>query len=94
MMKHYIIVKFKESFDWQNAVPEIKALFEKTLEIEGIEKVSVYPSNSTRSNRYDLMIKIQMVPEALELYDKSEPHKTWKQEYGEVIEAKTIFDCD
>lgn len=93
-MKHYIIVKFKKDFDKQNALKPIKILFNKALDIEGVEQVSVIPSNSTRQNRYDLMIEMQMTPDGLEAYDISEMHKEWKQEYGSYIEAKAIFDCD
>jgi hypothetical protein len=38
------------------------------------------------------MIEIEMDPEALPLYDKSAPHKEWKERYGGLLAAKTIFD--
>ena len=93
-MKHYIIAKFKDRADTERLLPEIKALFEKTLEIEGVKNVTIYPSNSTRENRFSIMIEMVMTPEALPLYDQSEPHKQWKALYGDKLEAKAIFDCE
>ena len=93
-MKHYVIVKFKEGFDFKNRVGDIEEIFKGTLEISGINAVFVKPSNSSRENRYDLMIEIDMESAALPLYDKSAPHLLWKEKYGEFIEKKTIFDCE
>ena len=55
-MKHYILAKFKDRSNTQRLLPEITELFRQTLAIEGVEKVEVHPSNSTRENRYSLMI--------------------------------------
>ena len=93
-MKHYIIVKFKEGTDVKALAGPVHDIFEKTLEIPGIHSLSVRTSNSDRSNRYDLMILLEMDPEALPAYDASEPHHFWKNEYGGKIEKKAIFDCD
>ena len=93
-MKHYIIVKFKKDTDWKAMLPDIQKVFDKALLIEGVSGVSLYPSNSLRANRYDLMIELNMTPEGLERYDVSEMHREWKRDYGAFIEAKTIFDCD
>ena len=35
-MRHYIIVKFKPEVDWGVLVEPIRALFQRTLDIEGI----------------------------------------------------------
>ena len=40
------------------------------------------------------MIEMTMEEEALEAYNVSEMHQTWKREYGPLLEAKTIFDCE
>ena len=93
-MKHYIIVKFKQGFDYKSSIGDITDIFKKTLSIDGINTVSVRSSNSERENRYDLMILITMEKSALPLYDKSNPHLLWKEKYGEFIEKKAIFDCD
>lgn len=93
-MKHYIVVKFIESFDYKNRIPEITDIFNRTLEINGINAVCVKPSNSCRENRYDLMIEIDMEKSALSSYDSSAPHREWKETFGGYISHKAIFDCD
>lgn len=93
-MKHYIVVKFREGTDVGALVPPVRQLFAETLQIPGIHSVLVKPSCSGRPNRYDLMIEMEMETEALPVYDASEPHLRWKQEYGDRIAAKAIFDCE
>lgn len=93
-MKHYIITKFKKGTDIKSLVGPVRSLFEETLDIPGIHSVDVRPSCSDRANRYDLMIVIGMDPEALPLYDASAPHRRWKEEYGDRMEQKAIFDCE
>ena len=93
-MRHFIIVKLKDSKEKESLAGPVKALFEQTLEIEGIHQVKLHLSCSERPNRYDIMIEIIMEPEALAAYDISEPHRRWKQEYGSHIEAKAIFGCE
>lgn len=93
-MKHYIIVKFKDKSDTKNLLEEIRDLFSEALMIQGVRDVKIHPSNSTRDNRYSLMIEMTLTPEGLEAYDRSEMHKRWKAEYGERIESKAIFDCE
>ena len=93
-MKHYIIVKFKEGTDAGALVGPVRKIFEETLSIPGIHELDVRPSNSDRANRYDLMILLKMDQEALPAYDASEPHHRWKEEYGDRIDKKAIFDCE
>lgn len=93
-MKHYIIVKFVEGTDVGALVEPVRAIFARTLSISGIRSVQVKRSNSDRSNRYDLMIEMDMEPQALADYDVSEPHLYWKNTYGALIAKKAIFDCD
>lgn len=38
-MKHYIIAKFKDREDTEKLLPEIKALFQKTLDLKGVGNV-------------------------------------------------------
>ena len=57
-MKHYIIAKFKDRDDTEKLLPEIKALFQKTLDLKGVESVIIHKSNSTRDNRYRIMIEL------------------------------------
>ena len=93
-MKHYIIAKFKDRDDTEKLLPDIKALFQKTLDLKGVESVIIHKSNSTRDNRYSIMIEMELTTEGLEAFDASEVHKEWKATYGERLESKAIFDCD
>ena len=93
-MKHYIIVKLKDRASKDALIDPVQRLFDETLTIRGIYGVKVKPCCIDRPNRYDLMIEIEMEKDSLALYDVSEPHKTWKKVYGDLIEAKTIFDCE
>ena len=93
-MKHYIIVKFKEGTDVKALRKPVQSIFEETLAIPGIHRVDVRLSNSDRANRYDMMILLNMDQDALPSYDVSEPHLKWKSQYGDLIEKKTIFDCE
>ncbi len=93
-MKHYIIVKFDESVDANEMVSQIRELFHKALDINGVDKVEIYVSNIDLPNRHDLMIKMSLSQIALELFDNSEVHKKWKSDYGRYIIQKTIFDCE
>ncbi|MBP5298265.1 MAG: Dabb family protein [Lachnospiraceae bacterium] len=93
-MKHYIIVKFKDKSNTEKLLPEIKALYDGALKIEGVESIEIHKSNSQRDNRYSLMIEMTLTPEGLEGFDASEIHKEWKSKYGELLESKAIFDCE
>ena len=93
-MKHYIIAKFRDRNDTEKFLPDITALFNKTLKLDGVEDVVIHKTNSTRENRYSIMIEMTVTPEGLENYDKSEAHKYWKSTYGDRLESKAIFDCE
>ena len=93
-MKHYIIAKFKDREDTERLLPEIKALFQKAQDLKGVEGVIIHKSNSTRDNRYSIMIEMNLSPEGLEVFDASDIHKEWKATYGERLESKAIFDCE
>lgn len=94
-MKHYIIVKWNDQLPDKDAVVEdVRRIFAPALEIEGCTGLHVYPSCSNRSNRHDLMIEMILTPEALTVYDKSDFHHYWKDNYSKYIEHKTIFDCE
>ena len=75
-MKHYIISKFRPGTPWREYLPEIEAIFARTLTIDGVHGVDIFPSCSERPNRFDLMICMDMDAAALPLYDASEPHRT------------------
>ena len=93
-MKHYIIAKFTDGFDYLRQLDKINSIFNETLEIDGINSVNVIKSNSDRAKRYDIMIEIDMDKSALHKYDISAPHKKWKEDFGKYIKSKAIFDCD
>lgn len=93
-MKHYIIVKFQEGYDFTGALEDIQEIFSRTLDIEGVQAVQLHLRNNERPNRYDLMIEMTLTPEALPLYDQCAAHHQWKGTYGKHIQEKTIFDCD
>ncbi len=93
-MKHHIIVKFTEGTDVNALLAPVEAIFKETLSIPGVHGLELKTSCINRPNRYDLMIVLDMDPEALPAYDASEPHHRWKTEYGSVVEKKAIFDCE
>lgn len=93
-MKHYIIVKFNEDYNYKNNIEKIKELFQETLKIKDIFEVNIYCSNSSLPNRHDIMIEMKLTKEALTEFDNSVIHKEWKEQYGKYITSKTIFDCD
>lgn len=93
-MRHYIILKFKAEYDHAGHTEEISGLFYKTMEIEGVSSVRLYVSNSDLSNRYDMMIEMNLTKRALKAFDACWIHKKWKDDYGRYLADKVIFDCD
>ena len=93
-MKHYILAKLIDKSKKNEIIEPVRALFEETLGIPGIHGVQVKPCCIDRENRYDLMIVIDMDPEALPVYDACEAHKRWKVIYGDMLEKKAIFDSE
>ncbi|MBO6158278.1 MAG: Dabb family protein [Firmicutes bacterium] len=93
-MKHLIIAKLKNRADKEKLIAPVQDLFNRLLEIPGIHSVHVRPCVIDLANRYDLMIEIDMDKDALETYAQSEPHLTWKREYGDLLESKAIFDYE
>ena len=93
-MKHYIIAKLNEGIDRNALIGPVTAIFEEALQIPGVHSVKVKPCCIDRPNRYDIMIEIGMDKEALAAYDASAPHRKWKEAYGGMLAAKTIFDSE
>ena len=93
-MKHYIILKFKDEYDYAQHTEEISELFNNAMEIKGVSGVRLYASNSDLLNRYDLMIEMRMTKPALKAFDECWIHKKWKDDYGRYLADKVIFDCD
>ncbi len=93
-MQHYIIVKWndgvKDKVETANAV---KGMYAAATDIPGINKVTIRENVIARENRYDLMIIIDMDESALKAWDDSQLHHLWKEEYGQLMEKKAIFDA-
>ena len=96
-MKHCILVKFNSEVTPERKAEmagDVKALFDRTTEIPGIERADLFTNCIDRANRYDWMIQLTMDPEALPAYDSSLWHRQWKDTYGPLIEKKAIFDYE
>ena len=93
-MKHYIIIKTGDPAAAPDLAAKAEEIFPKTLAIPGINSVEVHRSCSDIPNRFDLMIIIDMEPEALSAYDVSEPHQEWKKICDPLLGYKAIFDCE
>ena len=93
-MKHYIILKLKKGTDVPALAKKAEEIFGLTLSVPGVESVEVFSSCSDLPGRFDLMIKIEMAPEALPVYDACEPHQQWRRLCDPLLENKVIFDCE
>lgn len=93
-MKHYIIVKFEKTVNVKDVLNPIKTLFNRAVDIKGVDEIEIYTSNINLPNRYDLMIKMTLSRQALTEFDNSEIHKEWKSKFGKYVISKTIFDCE
>ncbi|MCQ2573233.1 MAG: hypothetical protein MJ182_05005 [Treponema sp.] len=94
-MKHHIIVKFNEkSPKLDEMIPDIEKIFSGVLEVSGVKSYNLVKNCIDRSNRYNLMIIIDMDKSALEAYDNCHAHHQWKDNYSQFIESKAIFDSE
>lgn len=94
-MKHHIIVKFnKEAPALDEMIPEIESIFAGVKDVEGVHGFSLVKNCVDRSNRYNLMIVIDMERQSLEAYDGCSAHKEWKEKFSRYIESKAIFDSE
>ena len=95
-MKHCIIAKYKPQAYERRAelLPRIREIFAVAGEIPGVRGAEVYPNCVAWENRYDVMIVLEMDRDALPLYDDSEMHHRWKDEFGGLLEKKAIFDYE
>ena len=95
-MKHCILAKYRaEVYPRREALlPRIREIFAPAAELPGVHRITVYPNCVARENRYDVMIVLEMDRDALPLYDDSEMHHRWKDEFGGLLEKKAIFDYE
>ena len=95
-MKHCIIAKYTaEAYARREALlPRTREIFSAAGDIPGVRGAEVFPNCVARDNRYDVMIVLEMDRDALEEYDRSAMHHRWKDEFGPLLEKKTIFDYE
>lgn len=94
-MKHCILVKFgPRAGDWKSLLPRIRELFSVAGDIPGVKGAEVFSRCVERENRWHVLIRLDMVPEALAAYDVSDMHHRWKEEFGPLLEQKAIFDYE
>lgn len=90
-MNHYIIVKFRQGYEYIYELDKIIELFNKSLNIDGVNSVDVYKSNSDLNNRYDLMIKMDLTKDGLINFDNSWIHDTWKKRIWKIHRKENYF---
>ena len=93
-MKHYIIIRTEEKAAAPGLAAKAEEIFPRIMSIPGVHSVEVHRSCSDLPNRFDLMIIIDMEPEALPVYDASEAHQEWKKICDSQLGYKAIFDCE
>lgn len=96
-MNHVMLAKFKPEYTKEQITEmftDIKAIYEHAREIPGIHDVIYHTNCIDRPNRYDISVTLVMDAEALPEWDKCKWHKQWKDEYGDMLEAKCIFDYE
>ncbi len=95
-MQHHVIVKFNNIVKDKNALAdEIGNLFKSMVgTVEGVHKVSPHKNCINMSNRYDLMIIVDMERNALEAYSNSLIHDKWINDYSQFLESKVIMDYE
>lgn len=94
-MKHCIIVKWNEKVtDKDLFYNRTCEAFSGVLELDGVSGLKVYRTCSGRANRADLMVEIECTEAGLLVYDASDLHRAWKEDFGEYIASKMIFDYE
>lgn len=94
-MKHCILAKFRpEAGDWRAYLPQIREIFSAAGDIPGVRGAEVLPGCVDRDNRYHVLIRLDMDPAALTVYDASAMHHRWKDRFGPLLEKKAIFDYE
>ena len=95
-MQHHVIVKFNEKVKDKIALADEIGLLFKGMEgtVPGVHKVSPHKNCINMSNRYDLMIIVDMEKEALEAYSNSAIHDKWINEYPQFLESKVIMEYE
>ena len=95
-MKHCILAKYRPEVypRRQELLPRIRQIFSAASELKGVSGASVYPNCVARDNRYDVLIVLDMAPEALPVYDASAMHHLWKEEFGPLLAQKGLGEVE
>ena len=95
-MQHHVIVKFKDNIENKIALAdEIGNLFKGMVgSVPGVHKVSPHKNCIGMSNRYDLMVIVDMDKDALQTYTDSAIHSKWINDYEKFLESKVIMDYE
>ena len=95
-MKHCILAKYTADAYSRRAelLPRVREIFSAAANIPGVTGAKVFPNCVDRSNRYDVLIVLEMARDALAAYDESAMHQRWKDEFGPLLEQKAIFDFE
>ena len=96
-MKHLIIVKFKENI-WnredaasREMLADIKKIFNRTKQIEGVHTVNIYENVTPRPNRHDLMIEMEMDPERCLCTMLLRPIRNGRQGTGSIFRLRPFL---
>ena len=92
-MKHNIIIKFIDNYDYQNELDNNKQLFNKALSVPGVLDVKFHSAIKRVSNRHDLWIELIVNELGLTNWKECDVHKKWLNQYTKYIANKVIFDC-
>jgi hypothetical protein len=95
-MQHHVIVKYNDSVQDKDALSkEIGGLFKGMVgTVPGVHTVSPHVNCIDMSNRYDLMIIVDMEKDALDAYSNSPIHDNWINNYPQYLESKVIMDYE
>ena len=96
-MHHVMLAKFKSDYSQEeidDMFVDIKSIYENAKSIEGISDVIYHRNCIDRPNRYDISVSLVMRKDALTAWDECEWHKMWKEQYGDKLEKKCIFDFE
>jgi len=95
-MQHHVIVKFNHTVEDKKVLAnEIGNLFKGMVgTVSGVHKVTPHLNCIDISNRYDLMIIVDMEKDALEAYSNSPIHDDWINNYHQYLESKVIMDYE
>lgn len=95
-MQHYVIFKFNESVKDKNALADKIGNLLKGMAgtVPGVHSVTPHKNCIDMSDRYDMMIIVDMDKDALGAYSNSPIHDNWINNYTQYLESKVIMDYE